>query len=94
MKVNPIMNPNVLRSYQAVKPGFDKGKSVEKRDELSLSDEALSFSKALAQAKDEIESRSIEEQTHIANIKAAISQGQYRIDSNLIAARILNELDL
>ena len=95
MKISPITNPNVLKSYQAVKPGGpEKGKAVDKRDELTLSKEALEFSRALAEAKDAIEFRSVEEQTHIANIKAAISQGQYKIDSNLIAARIMDELDV
>ena len=94
MKINPIINPNVLRSYQATKPGFEKTKSAEKRDEVSLSKEALSFSKALAEAKDAIEFRTPEEQAHIANIKQAVAQGNYKIDSDLIAARIVDELGL
>ena len=94
MKINPIINPNVLRSYQANKPGFEKTKSVEKRDELSLSKEALSFSKALAEAKDAIEFRTPEEQAHIAGIKQAVAQGTYKIDSDLIAARIVDELGI
>jgi flagellar biosynthesis anti-sigma factor FlgM len=94
MKINPINNPNILRAYAANKPSTDKGKAVEKRDELSLSKEALNFSKALAEAKDSIEFRTTEEKAHIANIKQAISQGQYKIDSDLIAARIVDELGL
>ena len=95
MKINPITNPNVLRSYQAVKPGGpENSKAVDKRDRVTLSKEALDFSKALAEAKEAIEFRSIEEQTHIANIKAAVSTGQYKIDSNLIAARIMDELNI
>ena len=94
MKINPIITSQVLQSYQANKPGVEKTKSVEKRDELSLSKEALSFSKALAEAKDAIEFRTPEEQAHIANIKQAVSQGQYKIDSDLIAARIVDELGL
>ena len=94
MKIPPIINPNVLRSYQANRPDTEKNKVVEKRDEVSLSKEALSFSKALAEAKDAIEFRTPEEQAHIANIKQAISQGQYKIDSNLIAARIVDELGI
>jgi flagellar biosynthesis anti-sigma factor FlgM len=94
MKINPIINPNVLRSYQANKPGLEKTQSVAKRDELSLSKEAVSFSKALAEAKDAIEFRTPDELAHIANIKQAVSQGQYKIDSDLIAARIVDELGL
>jgi anti-sigma28 factor (negative regulator of flagellin synthesis) len=90
MKINPITNPNVIRSYQAIKPGLEKSKPIDKRDELSLSAEAVSFKKALTEARESIEFRSVEEQTHIANIKSAISQGQYKIDSSLIAARIVD----
>ena len=94
LKINPVVNPNVLRSYQANKPELEKNNSVGKRDELSLSKEAQNFSKALAEARDAIEFRTPEEKTHIANLKHAISQGQYRVDSNLIAARIVDELEL
>ena len=93
-KINPVTNPNVLRSYQANKPGFEKSKAVDKRDEVSLSKEALSFSKALADAKDEIEFRTTEEKAHMASIKQQIQQGQYKIDSNLIAARIMDDLGI
>ena len=93
-KINPVMNPNVLRSYQANKPGFEKTKSVDKRDELSLSKEALNFSKALAEAKDAIEFRTTEEKAHIANLKEQIQKGQYRVDSNLIAAKIMDDLGI
>ena len=94
LKINPIVNPAVLKSYQATKPGLDKGKAVEKRDELSLSKEALNFSKALAEAKDAIEFRTAEEKAHIAGLKQAINQGNYRVDSNLIAARIMDDLGI
>ena len=93
-KINPIVNPNVLRSYQANKPGLEKNKAIDKRDEVSLSKEALSFSKALAEAKDAIEFRTNEEKAHMANIKQQINQGTYRIDSNLIAARIMDDLGI
>ena len=93
-KINPTMNPNVLRSYQANKPGFEKSKAIDKRDEVSLSKEALSFSKALAEAKDEIEFRTTEEKAHIANLKQQIKQGQYHVDSNLIAAKIMENLGI
>jgi anti-sigma28 factor (negative regulator of flagellin synthesis) len=92
MKINPIVNPNVLRSYQASRPGLEKSSVASKRDELTLSSEALSFSKALADAKSEIEFRSVEEKAHIANIKDSVSKGQYKIDSNLVAQRILDDL--
>ena len=92
MKINPITNPNVLRSYQANKSSSDKVNTASKRDELTLSEEALSFSKAMAEAKDTIEFRTVEEKAHIAEVANAVRQGQYRIDSDLIAARILDAI--
>ena len=94
MKINPILNPNVLKVYQATKPGVEKNKSVDRRDEVSLSKEALSFSKALSEAKDAIEFRTAEEKAHIANLKQQIKQGQYKVDSNLIAAKIMENLGI
>ena len=92
MKINPIINPNIVRSYQANKPALDKSKSAGKRDEVTLSEEALSFAKAMAEAKDEIEFRSAEEKAQIADLTTAVRQGEYKIDSNLVAARIFNEI--
>ena len=94
MKINPIMNPNVLRSYQATKPGLEKTKAAEKRDEVTLSDEALSFSKALAEARSAIEFRTTEEQAHIAELTTAVREGQYRIESDQIAAKIVDDLGI
>jgi len=92
MKIIPITNPNILRSYQATTPSLDKTKSVAKRDEVSFSDEALSFSKALAEARDAIEFRSPEERANIADITNAVRQGGYKVDSDKIADRILESV--
>jgi anti-sigma28 factor (negative regulator of flagellin synthesis) len=94
MKINPIVNPNVLRSYQVTKTGMDKTNAVSKRDEVTLSSEALSFSKALTEARNEIEFRTPEELSHIAGIKDQVSRGQYHVESSLIAARIIEDLTI
>ena len=92
MKINPITNPNVLRSYQATKSSSDKMNAASRRDELTLSEEALSFAKAMSEAKDAIEFRSAEERARISEVANAVRQGQYRVDSDLIAARILDAI--
>ena len=92
MKIIPITNPNILRSYQATKPLTEKTKSTIGRDEVTFSAEALSFSKALAEAREAIELRTPEEQAHIAEVKEAIEQGEYRIDSDKIADKILESV--
>ncbi|MCL2151621.1 MAG: flagellar biosynthesis anti-sigma factor FlgM [Oscillospiraceae bacterium] len=89
MKINPISNPSIIKSYQPAKTVPEKTKATGRRDEVVFSEEALSFSKAMAEAKDAIEFRSPEEKARIAEIAAAVRQGTYRVDSDKIAEKIL-----
>jgi len=92
MKINPITNPNILRSYQATTPAKETTKAASSRDEVTFSKEALSFSKALTEAKEALEFRTPEEKAHIAKIKDAVSKGEYRVDSEEIADKILSSI--
>jgi flagellar biosynthesis anti-sigma factor FlgM len=92
MKINPITNPNILRSYQATKPVRETTKPASSRDEVTFSPEALSFSKALTEAKETLEFRTPEEKAHIAELKEAVNKGEYRVDSEDIADRILSSI--
>ena len=92
MKINPITNPNILKSYAATKTSPTKQKPGSTRDEVTFSEEALKFSKALEEARGAIERRTPEEQKHIADIKSAISKGTYKVDSGLIADKILESV--
>jgi len=92
MKINPISNPNILKSYAVSKPSPAKPNALGGRDEAVFSDEALSFSKALTEAREELEHRPQEELAHIANITAAIRDGSYRVSSEDIAAKILESV--
>ena len=92
MKINPIINPNVLRSYQTTKPAKEAVPAVSGRDEVTFSAEALSFSKALTEAKETLEFRTPEEKAHIAGIKEAVSNGTYKVDSEDIADKILSSM--
>jgi len=92
MKINPITNPNVLRSYQSTKPTKETTKSTSSRDEVTFSAEALSFSKAMTEAKEALEFRTPEEKAHIANLKEAVNNGTYRVDSEDIADKILSSI--
>jgi len=90
MKINPILNPNIQQAYVATKPAREVNKQASSRDEVTFSKEALSFSKALTEAKEALEFRTPEEKAHIAEIKEAISKGEYKIDSMDIADKILS----
>jgi len=92
MKINPINNPNILRSYQATKPVRETTKQASSRDEVTFSAEALSFSKALTEAKESLEFRSAEENARIAEIKDAVNKGEYKVSSEDIADRILSSI--
>jgi len=88
MKINPIINPNILRNYQAAKAVPAKTTGTEGRDEVIFSEEALSFSKVMEQ----VESRTQEERIHISNITNAVRQGEYKIESEKIADKILESI--
>jgi len=92
MKINPITNPNILRSYQATKPVKEETKVATGRDQVTFSKEALSFSKALTEAKEELEFRTPEEKAHIANLKEAVNNGTYKVSSEDIADKILSSI--
>lgn len=92
MKINPITNPNILRTYQATKPAREMGKVEQGRDQVTFSPEALSFSKALTEAKEALEFRTPEEMARIAEIKDAVGRGEYKVDSMDIADRMLSSI--
>ena len=92
MKINPIFNPNILRNYQQASQVTAKPDVPASRDEVVVSDEAMSFSKILAEAKESIEARTPEEKVRIEEIKLAVRQGTYRIDSDKIAEKILESI--
>jgi len=89
MKINPIINPNIARAYQASKPFQASRKVTTGRDEAVFSAEALDFSRSLSEAREAIETRTPEENAHIANIKEAINNGEYKVDSGDVADKIL-----
>ena len=92
MKINPISNPNILRAYQAVKPAKEKERIPGGRDEVTFSEEALGFSKAMAEAKGSIEFRTTEERAHIADVRESVRRGEYNVSSGEVADKILESV--
>ena len=92
MKINPVFNANILNNYQAVNKVTAKPEAALGRDAVTVSEEAQSFSRILAEAKDSIELRTPEEKSRIDEIRLAVRQGTYRIDSDKIAEKILESI--
>ena len=92
MKINPITNPNILRSYQAASPVKNKPGVNGGRDEVTFSEEALSFSRAMAEAKGSIEQRTPQESARIAGIANAVRNGEYKIESGKVADKMLESV--
>jgi anti-sigma28 factor (negative regulator of flagellin synthesis) len=90
MKIDPISNQNMLRSYRAgsVKSAA-KYAAAPMRDEAVISEDAIAFSKVLAETRGELV-RTPAEESHIAEVKQAVREGKYRIDSYLIAEKLLS----
>ena len=51
MKIDPILSQNILKTYQTVKKAAPKAEVAAPQDAVTVSDEAQSFSKVLAEAK-------------------------------------------
>jgi len=92
MKINPIVNPNILMSYQSTRSVSGKNQTLGGSDQVSFSQEALSFSKALSEAKEMIQTRTPAEQAHISNITTAVRQGSYKVSSEDVAEKILESI--
>ena len=92
MKIQPIAQPNILRAYTGASPVSEKVQTETNRDEVTFSREAMDFSRALAEARDSIETRTAEERAHIDEITLAIRQGVYHVSSEAIADRILESV--
>jgi len=92
MKINPITNPNILKSYQSAKPAPTASQFSLKRDEVTFSSEALNFAKAMEEARDTLEMRTPEEKAHIADVTNAVRQGTYSVSSDKIADKILESV--
>ena len=94
MKINPAGGPGYIPGSYRVShiDAYRKSAGLQKRDEAVLSEEAISFSKVFAEVKQTANIRSSEELTHIAELKAQVEAGTYRIDSDKIAESILGDL--
>ena len=92
MKIHPVTNPHILSAYVGAAPLAAKAKQAPKGDEVTFSQEALDFSKAMMQAQESIEARSPDERARIETVTAAVSRGEYHVPAQDIADRILESV--
>ena len=94
MKINPVSNPNILRSYQAAKHVSRMVPTGGKLDEVSFSEEAITFSRVMAEMKEEMrpEVRSQEEKSRIEEIASRVRNGTYKVESAAVAEKILDSV--
>lgn len=95
MKINPTGAPNYISgNYRAGKADvYKKSQTMPPSDQASLSDEAISFSKAFARVRqDSAAGRSDQELERIAQITRQVKDGSYNVKADDVAESILANL--
>lgn len=91
MKINPVFGN--LYTDNVKKKNGAQAKEVsgiaENRDEVSISDEALSFSKIFTQAKSTDEVTSPDRAAKLAELTEKVKNGQYDVDNEKLAEKII-----
>ena len=91
MKINSISGNHYINKFHANKVGIpEKERPSGRPDQVTFSNEALHYSRSLGGVKDQITLHSIEEKEKIADLKNRINRGQYKIDSEQVAVRIID----
>ncbi|NLB29866.1 MAG: flagellar biosynthesis anti-sigma factor FlgM [Clostridiales bacterium] len=94
MKINGIGGPNFVQgNYKINKASAsEKYNAAQGGDKVSISDEAMSFSKVFAAAKQDANVRETDVKSRIETIREQIESGTYDVSSEDIADSILREL--
>lgn len=96
MKINstPSGNANFINgSYRAAKvSAYKTEQRMPGSDEALLSNEAVSFSRIFAEAREAADVRSPEELFRVADIKQQVQSGTYNVDSGEVADSILGSI--
>jgi flagellar biosynthesis anti-sigma factor FlgM len=96
MKINPLHNPNIIKSYAASRPlKAQAAKAAPGMDQAVFSDEALSFAKALAEARQTesaAPSSDAARAAKVADIKARVENGTYNVSAEDVADRMIEDI--
>jgi len=94
MKINGINGAGFVQGPGTVNKTNALGKynAVQSGDELSISEEAVSFSKIYSAAKQDAEVNATDRKQRIETIKEQLQNGMYEVSSEQLADSILGEL--
>ncbi|NBI07372.1 flagellar biosynthesis anti-sigma factor FlgM [Senegalia massiliensis] len=88
-----IFNNNINKiqsAYNKNKTNIDKSSKVDKKDQFIISDQGKMIQKAVKMAKDSPDIR----KEKIEKIKTQMKNGNYNIDSKLVAQKILEDINM
>lgn len=88
-----IFNNNINKiqsAYNKNKTNIDKSSKVDKKDQFIISEQGKMIQKAVKMAKDSPDIR----KEKIEKIKTQMKNGNYNIDSKLVAQKILEDINM
>lgn len=94
MKINPIGGPDYIQGNSRSRKidAYRASQLPPSRDEATLSEDAISFSKVFTEAKQAMGPEGTDRPDRVAELKVQVAEGTYHIDSEQIAESILGDL--
>ena len=93
MKINPIQQQEAIQSYRTNRVvRSNSGANLSKMDEVTFSQEAVSFSKILTEVKTYMEACASTRSVRADEIARLIQSGEYDIESEKVAEKIINDI--
>jgi len=94
MKINGVGGPSFIQSNSRINKvtAYEKYNALPSGDEISISEESMSFSKVFNAARQNAEVREADVKSRIETIREQIENGTYEVSSDKLAESILGEL--
>lgn len=86
MKINNLQQEKILNRYLQQKKSYSPDKKGSKNDSMEISSQARKATRLKAELKNLPEIR----EKKVAELKARVDSGEYRVDSKLLAQKLLN----
>ena len=91
MKINPISNQTAISAYKTQQAKSPVNEFLQSADQVLLSEEVASLASTISKIKEMIDIRTPEELAHIEEIARMIHSGSYHVDSDKVAAKIVED---